>query len=215
MSEHEVVSLRHTQFMANLAQAMRTTAETASRATVDQCESDAKGYTQHLRARKDGDTSSLHAAAGTDVKAIGEWSKAEAERIHRETEDRISRRNGQLDEELQDYNSAVDIELERVAERVRAFEAVATGFFERIMAGTDPAAFATMASQLPVSPPFGDPDPAALVRDLRLSRSPQAQPDSVPIADPAPVVVQDHWWMDSPSALAARVRAKADAGDPG
>jgi hypothetical protein len=213
MSEHEVVGSRQTQFLANLAQAMRTSAEKSSRATVDQCESDAKAYTQHLRARKNGDTSSLHAAADADVEAIGDWSKAESERIGREMEDRISRRKGLLDEELQDYRSAVDIELERVGGRVRAFEAVATQFFERIMVGTDPATFAAMAAQLPVSPPFGEPDPVTLVRDLRLSRSPLAQADSVPIPEPAPVEVQDHWWMDSPSALAARVRAKADARD--
>ena len=141
--------------------------------------------------------------------------EAEAQRIRSEVEEPISRRHSQLEEELQEYNSAMEIELQRVGERVQAFEAEVAQFFERILQGTDPASFATMASQLPVSSPFVDPDPGALVRDLRLSRSPAMQADSLSVPDQTPEEVQDHWWMDSPAALAARVRAKTGPGESG
>ena len=215
MIDNDRATRRPTQFLADLAQAMRATAETARQATVEQCKSDADAYTEQLRAGTNGETASLRTASSADNGAIREWSKAEAERIRVEMEGRISRRQSQLEEELQEYNSAIDIELQRVGERVQAFEAEVAQFFERLLQGTDPASVAKMASQLPVSPGFGDPDPAALVHDLRMSRSPAVQADSLPVPDQTPEVVADHWWMDSPAALAARVHAKPGPGEPG
>ena len=213
MSENYRATRRPTQFLADLAQAMRATAETARQATVEQCKSDANAYTEQLRAGTTGEIASLRTAASADNGAIREWSKVEAERIRIEMEERISHRHSQLEEELQEYSSAIEIELQRVGERVQAFEAEVAQFFERLLQGTDPASFATMASHLPVSPPFVDPDPGALVHDLRLSRSPAMQADSLSVPDQTPEEVQDHWWMDSPAALAARVRAKPGPGE--
>jgi hypothetical protein len=215
MIENDRATRRPTQFLADLAQAMRVAAETARQATVEQCKSDANSYTEQLRAGTNGETASLRTASSADNGAIREWSKAEAERIGVEMEERISRRHNQLEKELQEYNSAIDIELQRVGERVQAFEDEVAQFFERLLQGTDPASLAKMASQLPVSPAFGDPDPAALVHDLRMSRSPAVQADSLPVPDQTPEVVTDRWWMDSPAALAARVRAKPGPGEPG
>jgi len=215
MSETDRATRGPTQFLADLAQAMRATAETARQATVEQCKSDANAYTEQLRAGTTGETASLRTAASADNSAIREWSKAEAERIRIEMEERISRRHSQLEEELQEYNSAIEIELQRVGERVQAFEAEVAQFFERLLQGTDPASFATMASQLPVSSPFVDPDPATLVHNLRLSRSPTMEADSLPVPDQTPEVVPDGWWMDSPGGLAARVRVKTGPGEPG
>jgi hypothetical protein len=199
MNENDKATRRPTQFLADLAQAMRAAAETARQATVEQCKSDANAYTEQLRAGTNGETASLRTAASADNGAIREWSKVEAERIRVETEQRIARRYSQLEEELQEGNYAIEIELQRVGERVQAFEAEVAQFFERLLQGTDPASFAAMASQLPVSPAFVDSDPAALVHDLRLSRSPTRRADSVPVPDQTPEVVPDGWWMDSPA----------------
>ena len=125
------------------------------------------------------------------------------ERVRGEVQERISRRQGQLEEELREYNSAVETELQRVGEQVQAYEALVTGFFEQLLQGTDPVIFATMAAKVPDSPAFGDPDPAALVHDLRMSRSPAVQADSLPVPDQTPEVVPDHWWLDSPASIAA------------
>ena len=198
MSENDRETRRPTRFLADLAQAMRRTAETALQATVEQCKSDAITYTEQLGAGTNGGIASLRTAASADNGAIREWSKAEAERIRVETEQRIARRYSQLEEELQECNYAIEIELQRIGERVRTFEAEVGQFFERFLQGTDPASFAAMASQLPVSPAFGDPNPAALIHDLRLSRSQtmQANPKRVPGQTPA--VAPDRWWTDSP-----------------
>jgi len=198
MSEDDRATRRPTKFQADLAQAMRATVETARLATVEQCESDAKAYAEQLRAGTNGETASRRTAASADYGAIRQWSKLEAERIRVETEERTSRRHSQLEMELQEYNSAVELELQRVGERIQAFDAEVAQFFERLLQATDPASLAAMASQLPVSRAFGDPDPAALVHNLRLSRSPIKKTDSLPIPDKTPEAVPDGWWMDSP-----------------
>jgi hypothetical protein len=214
MSEDDRANSRPTKFQADLAQAMRATVATARQATVEQCDSDAKAYTEQLRAGMNGETASLRTAASADYGTIRERSKLEAERIRVETEERISRRHSQLERELQEHSSAVEIELQRVAERVQGFEAEVAQFFERLLQGNDPASLAALASQLPVAPAFVDPDPAALAHDLRLGGSSAMQADSLPIPDQTREVVPDHWWMDSPTALAARAHAKTGLGEP-
>jgi len=201
---------RPTRFMADLALAMRATAETARQATIDQCEADAKTYTQHLRARTTGDAASLHTAANADAGTIREWSKAEAERIRTEMDERIARRNIQLEDELKEYESAVQLEVHHVGERVTAFEAEIAAFFEKLLQGDDPTAFATMAALVPDPPAFGDPDPATLVHALRSGQGKAAPAGSAAKPGQAEEDASDHWWMDSPAALAAR-RAKAKA----
>ena len=214
MSEIDKVG-RPTRFMADLALAMRATAETARQATIDQCQSDAQTYTEHLRARKNGDSASLHAAASADVGTIREWSKAEAERIRIEMEERIARRNVELEEELKEYRSAAEIEIQHVGERVAAFEAEVAAFFEKLLQGNDPTAFATMAALVPDPPAFNAPDPAALVQAIRAGTG-TTKPAASSAATAAPEEVTDHWWMDSPAALAARrAKAKAQAEEQG
>ena len=80
------------RFLADLTLAMHSTAETARQATIDQCQADAKAYTEQLHARKEDETASLRKAAEADVSAIRDWSKAEMERLRVETEQRVSRR---------------------------------------------------------------------------------------------------------------------------
>lgn len=215
MSVNETATRRPIQFLADLAQAMRATAETARPATIAQCESDAKAYTEHLRARTNSEVASLHKAARVDVGAIREWSKAEAERIRIETEERILRRHRQLEEELEEYDSAIEIELHRVGEQVQAFEAEVAQYFEQLLQDTDAASFATMVARMPDPPAFVDPDPGTLVHDLRLRRSQAMPADSLSISGETPEEVPDHWWMDSPAALAARVRSKVGSGQRG
>jgi len=97
MSVNETAARHPNRFLADLTQAMRSTAETARQATIDQCQADAKAYTEQLHARTDDEAASLRKAAEADVSAIRDWSKAEMERIRVETEQRIARRRELLE----------------------------------------------------------------------------------------------------------------------
>jgi hypothetical protein len=158
------------RFMADLTQAMRSTAETARQGTVEQCQADAKAYTEQLHSRTDDEAASLRKAAEADVSAIRDWSKAEMERIRVETEQRIARRRELLEQELQEYNAAIELEIERVQKRVSAFEGEVAQFFEQLLQEADPTVFASMAAQMPDPPVFSVSDRSGSTADLRARR---------------------------------------------
>jgi hypothetical protein len=167
---NETTARHPNRFLADLTQAMRSTAETARQATIEQCQAEAKAYTEKLHARTDDEAASLRKAAEADVSAIRDWSKAEMERIRVETEQRISRRRELLEQELQEYNSAIELEIERVQSRVTGFEGEVANFFEQLMQEADPTVFASMAAQMPDPPAFEEGDRGSLAPDLRARR---------------------------------------------
>jgi hypothetical protein len=166
MSVNETAARHPNRFLADLTQAMRSTAETARQATIEQCQADAKAYTEKLHARTDDEAASLRKAAEADVSAIRDWSKAEMERIRVETEQRISRRRELLEQELQEYNSAIELEIERVQQRVSGFEGEVAAFFEQLLQEADPTVFASMAAQMPDPPTFEEGERATLAPDV-------------------------------------------------
>jgi hypothetical protein len=170
MSVNETAARHPNRFLADLTQAMRSTAESARQSTMEQCQADAKAYTEKLHARTDDEAASLRKAAEADVSAIRDWSKAEMERIRVETEQRISRRRELLEQELQEYNSAIELEIERVQSRVNAFEGEVASFFEQLMQEADPTVFASMAAQMPDPPSFEDGERGGVAPDLRARR---------------------------------------------
>jgi hypothetical protein len=184
MSVNETAARHPNRFLADLTQAMRSTAETARQGTIEQCQADAKAYTEKLHARTDDEAASLRKAAEADVSAIRDWSKAEMERIRVETEQRISRRRELLEQELQEYNSAIELEIERVQNRVSAFEAEVANFFESLSQEADPTVFASMAAQMPDPPSFEESDRGTLAPDLRARREQimRAGPEVAPSA---------------------------------
>ncbi|MFI5258439.1 MAG: hypothetical protein ACHQ01_02340 [Candidatus Limnocylindrales bacterium] len=167
---NETAARHPNRFLADLTQAMRSTAETARQATIDQCQADAKAYTEQLHARTDDEAASLRKAAEADVSAIRDWSKAEMERIRVETEQRIARRRELLEQELQEYNSAIELEIERVQKHVASFEVEVASFFEQLLQEADPTVFASMAAQMPDPPSFHEVDRGSIVTDLRERR---------------------------------------------
>ena len=158
------------RFLADLTLAMHSTAETARQATIDQCQADAKAYTEQLHARKEDETASLRKAAEADVIAIREWSKAEVERIRLETEQRISRRRELLDQELQEYNSGIAFDIERVQKRVQSYQDEIAQYFEQLLQEPDPTTFASMGARMPEPPDFTDADRGHLATDIRALR---------------------------------------------
>jgi hypothetical protein len=169
---------RPKQFLADLVQAMGEAARAERQATIDQCKSEATEYTERLRASTSGATGDLHRGAVGDVRTIREQSRAAEERVRTVTEERIARRYQRLDEELREYQSAVEAEVHRVGERVQAFEAEVAHVFEQLVQGTDPSSFMKIAARMPSSPAFVDPVPGTLLHDLRQSRSRAPRPES-------------------------------------
>jgi hypothetical protein len=186
MSVNETAARHPNRFLADLTQAMRSTAETARQATIEQCQADAKTYTESLHTQTDDEAASLRKVAEADVSAIRDWSKAEMERIRVETEQRISRRRELLEQELQEYNSAIELEIERVQKRAANFEEEVANFFEKLLQEADPTVFASMAAQMPDPPQFDALDRGNLSPDTTARREQIMQaPEPTPIVNAA------------------------------
>jgi hypothetical protein len=223
MSVNETPAARHpNRFLADLTQAMRSTAETARQATIDQCQADAKAYTEKLHARTDDEAASLRKGAEADVSAIRDWSKAEVERIRVETEQRIARRRELLEQELQEYNSAIEFEIERVQKRVSGFEVEVAQFFEQLLQEADPTVFASMAAQMPDPPTFAESDRGTLATEIKARREKimrsedllgDEPPDAVSAAAPEPSAEAAE-AAEAAAAEAAAARASRPAPAP-
>lgn len=217
MSVNETAGARHpNRFMADLTQAMRSTAETARQATIEQCQGDAKGYIEQLHSRTDDEAASLRKAAEADVSAIRDWSKAEMERIRVETEQRIARRRELLEQELQEYNAAIELEIERVQKRVSGFEDEVAQFFEQLLQEADPTVFASMAAQMPDPPAFSESGRGSLTADLKARREQIMRPaaNAAPAETSAPANGTQPAAAQGGAAAAAEVAAAKTAAAP-
>ena len=140
-------------FLADLTQAMRSTAEAARLEAIEGRRNDAKAYVDEIQARTADEAGALRLDSEADVTTIRARAKAQADQVRVETQERIARRQQLLGQELADYNSAVELEVGRVQERVAAFQDEVGRFFEALQ-GADPLVFANMASKMPSPPEF-------------------------------------------------------------
>ena len=170
ISVNESAAHHQNRFLTDLTQAMRSIAETARLATLEQCQTDAKTYVEQLHARTLDETEELRQAAEADVATIRERSRVRVERIRQEAEQRTSRRRELLDQQLEEFHAAVELEIASVQERVAAFESEVSKFFEQLLQGADPTVFASMASQMPDPPAFADLDRETFADELRARR---------------------------------------------
>jgi small-conductance mechanosensitive channel len=166
------------RFLAALTQAMRVTSDSALQASVEQCRADAKTYVEQIQARTDDEVAAMHAAAEADSNTIRERSKADVARVRSETEQRVARRRELLQQELQEYDAAIELEVERVQERVLAFQEEVSHFFDQLLQGADPTVFARMATQMPDPPDFMDRDREVLAKELRARREQLAKAEA-------------------------------------
>jgi hypothetical protein len=142
-------------FMRDLVSAMRRVAEEARDAgisdlraradeQVSQVETDAARRGEDLRAR-----------AEVDVGGIGEWAKAEAERIKQEAEQRVVARRAQLEQQLAADAQRTETETKALRDRVDAYERELAAYHGQLGEINDPAAFAAAAKRMPKAPELG------------------------------------------------------------
>lgn len=126
------------RLQADLAKAMRSTAEAAKLASIDPCRAEAEAYIDALRAQTANEAGSIGQTAEADVAGIRLYSEGQVERIHVEAEQRIARRRELLDQELQEYNAGIEIEVKQIEERVVEFQNEVARFFDLLLDGDDP-----------------------------------------------------------------------------
>jgi hypothetical protein len=185
------------KFMADLTKAMQVAAEAARADTFERFSAEAKAHIESIHASTADASTELRKKADDDIAAIREWSKTEIARIREETDERVTHRKEVLEREIEAHAAEIEARIERVQARVASFEVAMAGFFERLLAESDPTRFAAMAETLPEPPPF-DADaawaetsdaqdtPAAVESPVEEDPVEQAPVDEAPVAE-APV----------------------------
>jgi hypothetical protein len=180
---------RPNRFLVDLAEAMRSAAETAKLASIERSRAEAKTYVEALGANTADEVAAMKQAAEADVATIRERSKPRIERVRAETEQRIGRRRELLERQLADRGSAGELEVERVQARATAFQEEVARFFDQLPQGADPTVFARMASQMPDPPDFENlaseapaAQPVTADRDLESKPAPGTAAARAPLA---------------------------------
>ena len=140
------------RLIAELAAAMRATAETAREQALAQVEADANQVVESIRARSTEGVAELRHRSDEDIAGIREWSKAEIARIREETDHRVSERKSRLETEIAAHGAAIERRVDEVQGTVAAYEADMAEFFERLLKENDPTRLATMAESMPEPP---------------------------------------------------------------
>jgi hypothetical protein len=170
------------KLMADLAAAIRATAESAGSQALAQLDQDVAGTVEAIHSgSKDGEAA-LRLRADDDVTAIREWSRAEIARIKEETETRIGARRVALEGELAAHGSAIEERVSGVQGTAAAYRSQMAAYAARLAQEDDPARLATMAELMP--------DPPALDAWADLDDpAPPAPPAVVPAVVPAPAAI--------------------------
>ncbi|MGZ8475899.1 MAG: hypothetical protein ACXWWQ_06715 [Candidatus Limnocylindria bacterium] len=172
-----------TSFLGDLVAAMRRVADEARETTVADLRSRVDEAIREREEDAERRRGELRAKAETDVAAVGEWAKAEAERIKAEAEQRVASRRAQLDRQLAAETAQVDSAAEALRSRIAAYERELESYHDQLAATSDPAAFAAAAKRMPPPPaldgsasvPAPTPEPEPVVAEPEPQQATQSQ----------------------------------------
>jgi hypothetical protein len=175
-------------FLAELAVAMRATAEKERERISAKVADDATAHVDKVRARAAIETDELKRLAEEDVQHIEDWSASEMERIRAEADQKIQDRRTSLDEYLQQHDSIIDTEIEGVNAAVRDYNTTLDRYFEELAQSDNPAAIVARAEALPPPPDLDEVRAKARGRAVAMFAD-QDEPiaEAAPLADETPV----------------------------
>ncbi|MEP7083000.1 MAG: hypothetical protein ABI841_08530 [Chloroflexota bacterium] len=149
-----------TGFLGDLVAAMRRVADEARETTLADLRSRVDQAIREREEDAERRRSELRTKAETDVAAVGDWAKAEAERIKSEAEQRVASRRAQLDRQLAAETAQVDSAADALRSRIAAYERELEAYHDQLAATSDPAAFAAAAKRMPPPPALDGSVPA-------------------------------------------------------
>lgn len=167
-------------FLAELAVAMRATAQKERERIAARVADDAAAHIDKVRARAAIETDELKRLAEEDVQHIQDWSTSEMERIRAEADKKVEDRRSSLEEYLQQHDSIIDTEIDGVNDAVHDYSATLDRYFEELSQADDPSTIVARAEALPAPPDLDQ------VRAQARSRAVAA---FAAADDPAPVAV--------------------------
>ena len=205
-----------TGFMGDLVAAMRRVADEARESTLADLRARVDAAIREREEDAERSSGELRSQAETDIAAVGEWAKAEAERIKADAEQRVASRRAQLDRQLAAETSHVESRSDALRSRITSYERELEAFHAQLAAVNDPAAFAAAATRMP-PPPALDGSLAAEPQAPEPAPEPEAAKEADAAQAPgtngsAPVApVADDEGTQLPATELKRLDASADA----
>lgn len=210
-----------TGFLGDLVAAMRRVAEEARESTLAELRSRIDTGIRERETDAERRRNELRAQAETDIAGVGEWAKAEAERIKADAEQRVAARRAQLDRQLAAETSLAESGSDALRSRITAYERELEAYHAQLAAINDPAAFAAVAKRMPpppdldgsqaAAPPQAGPEPEPEPEPLAASAEAESQhaPETNGSAPTAPVA--DAEGADLPATDLEELDASAEA----
>jgi hypothetical protein len=140
------------EFMRDLVDAMRRVAEEARLTGMVELRSRADERVRLLEGDAERRRQELSDGTEKDVAQVGEWERAELERVKKEAEQRIAARRAQLDQQLAADATRTEAETKAVRDHVAAYERELEAYHSQLLEISDPAAFAAAAKRMPKAP---------------------------------------------------------------
>ena len=169
-------------FLAELAVAMRSTAEKERERIAGKVSDDASAHVEKVRARAAIETDELKRLAEEDVQHIEEWSAAEMERIRGEADRKIEDRRASLDEYLKQHDTIIETEIDGVNAAVRDYNSTLDHYFEELAQSTDPASIVARAEALPAPPELDQIRAQARARAVAMFAEQEEEAPAAPVA---------------------------------
>ena len=188
------------EFLRELVAAMRRVADETKQTGLTDARSRAEERVKQLEAEGERRRQELSARAESDIAAVGEWAKAEAERIKAEAERRVSARRTQLDEQLAADQARGQADAKAVRGLVSDYERELEAFHAQLAEITDPAAFAAAAKRMPRPPALDGPPPSA----------PAPERATAPVTPPAATAAQTAAADASPASTNGQAAASPE-----
>lgn len=148
------------EFMRDLVAAMRRVADEARETSIADLKARADDQVRKLEADAERRREELRARAEADVAGVGEWAKAEAERIKAEAEQRVAARRAQLEQQLAGDQARTESDTKALRDRVAEYERELEAYHAQLGEIADPAAFAAAAKRMPQPPALVGGTPA-------------------------------------------------------
>ena len=167
-------------FMRDLVAAMRRVADEARQAGINKVRATADEQVTRIEAEAESRRAELRARADADVAGIGEWAKAEAERIRKEAEQRVVSRRELLEQELSTETARAETETKSLRDRIGEYERELEAYHAQLAEISDPAAFAAAAKRMPKPPsltPHASEPPAAATAPAAAPTVPSPAPE--------------------------------------
>jgi hypothetical protein len=172
-------------FMRDLVAAMRRVAEETRQSSLSDLRTKAEEQVRTLEADSEQRREELKTRADADIAGVGEWAKAETERIAREAEQREVARRAQLDQQLAAEATRAESDAKALRDRVAEYERELDAYHAQLSDIADPAAFAAAAKRMPSAPHLRAPTAPPIERSG--ATPPSTQPAAAAATQPAAV----------------------------